>query len=48
MGQTIGSDNAWMGYPAGEDGARLFEVTELYDCTLEDVHAIIFDTSQYG
>ncbi len=48
MGQTIAPTVSWLGYPAAEDAPRMFGVTEVYDCTSEEVHAILVDTSQFG
>ena len=43
----ISPDIAWSGYAAGEDIARLFPLTELYDCSGKEVHAIVVDTSKF-
>ena len=47
-GELISTGISWQGVPAGEIDPRLFLLSEGYDCTGDQIHAIAVDTSQYG
>ncbi len=47
--QIVPVTHNWNGWVAGEAAPRIFNVSELYDCeSSKEIHAIIFDTSQFG
>jgi hypothetical protein len=47
-GQVVPA-TGWDGYAPGEAEARRIEISEFYDCVgSKSVHAIMYDTSQFG
>jgi hypothetical protein len=48
QGQMVPGHVSWQGYVAGEEAPRVFAITEAYDCTGDEIHAIGVDTSQFG
>jgi hypothetical protein len=49
LDQVIPVTHAWEGYVPGEDGPATLHIADLFDCDASlGIHAILFDTSQFG
>ena len=49
QGQVVPSSTGWEGYAPGSDVPEHIDISQFYDCVgSKGVHAIFYDTSQYG
>ena len=49
QGQTLPSNLSWQGYAPGATTPSTISIQEFFDCDgMKGIHAVLFDTSQYG
>ena len=49
QGQTVPPSLSWQGYAPGASSPSTLSIQEFFDCDgAKGIHAILFDTSQYG